>query len=122
MDHTESLAVVGEGVMEAAADIDADAPFKRHAPRKNRSARRKPNRMYKLRRIGDLHPEYLNVRKLPIFELPYVVAIVHQRHVFVTSSRRLNNVFRLNDAFLEKFLLHQPVLRRRKDMVAQVKV
>ena len=55
MDHAESLAVVGEGVVKAAADADADLVGQTLAGCEDRSAGCQPESFGQVARVGNFH-------------------------------------------------------------------
>src|SRR5271169_1541137 len=58
VDHAKTFAVIGEGVMKAAADADADAVGKRALGRQNGTAGMEHESVDHLRRVRDFHLEF----------------------------------------------------------------
>ena len=55
MDHAKALAVIGESMVEAAADVEGHAIPESMLGGENRSARRQPESPHQFRRVGNLH-------------------------------------------------------------------
>ena len=101
VDETEPLAVIGEGVVKAAAEMHGDALLEGQPPGKCRAARANPRGVAQRRREGHLQHELLLGAQGRRRDLPQVVGSVDERHVVVGSRRGLDHFGVRDRAFRE---------------------
>jgi len=122
VDHAEALAVVGEGVVEAAAQVEGHAVSQRVLGRQDGAARGQPEGAHQLRRVRDLEQQFLLIGERAGLELADVVGGVHQQDVVVRGRLRLQEVLRRGQARFQQPLVDEPVLLGGEDMRAQGQV
>ena len=118
VNHAEALAMVRESVVEAAANIDSDAVFESMVRRQNRSARRQPERLHQLRRVGDLHLHFFARGERACLQLLHVLRLVDQQNVLIGSRLRGEEIRRFGDSGFKQAVMNPPILFRRKDVLA----
>ena len=92
VDDAEALAVIGKGVVEAAAEVHRDAVAKRLIGSQNRSSGHQPKAFDQRLAVGHLEFEFLAHRKSSGFQLVDVTGRVHQQHVFVGGGLGLDKI------------------------------
>ena len=95
MNHAKAFAVIGESVVEAAADVEGHAILEGMLGGQNRTARSQPESMHQLRRVGNLHLLLFAGGKRSGFQLLHVLRSVDQQNVLVRCGLRSYEVGRL---------------------------
>ncbi len=98
VDGAEALAVAGKGVVEAAADIEPDARLEGQARRQDGAARRQPEGLHHLPRVGDLQPQDLLIGQGAVAQPGDPPGVVHQQHVLIGGRLGLDEIFRDGEA------------------------
>jgi hypothetical protein len=122
VDGAEAFPVSGERVMEAAAHVEADAVLESEPAGQRGAARRQPEGLHRLPGVRNLEPDNVLVGHRPGLQLANPFGGVHQAQFIVRGRRGLGEILRAGQAFFNQAPVHQPVLSRWKDMIAQVQV
>ncbi len=105
-------------MMEAAADIDANAILQGAFGGQDGAARVQQEGVDHLRRIGDLHLQLFARAERPLYELVDVMRRVHQHDLGFAGRLRHQEVAGLGDAFVQQTLANQTVFVGAKDVLA----
>ncbi len=92
VDHAEAFAVIGEGMMKPAANADRDAVVERIIGGQHRSAGGHPECAHQLRRVWNLHLQFLARAERAGFQFLHVLRRVYQQNVFIGGGTRSNEV------------------------------
>ena len=116
--HAEPFAVVGEGVMESAANVDARAVSYRALGSEDGAAGMQHEGIDYLRGVRDLHLQLFARGEAAFNQLVDVMRGVHQHHIGLGSGLGLEEVGVVNCSVLEEALADQAVLVGAKDVLA----
>ena len=118
--QAEALAVVGERVVEAAAERHRAAVDARAARGLQGGARGQPGGLDERARPGHLHPGVLGGREVAVLQLAHVVGGVDAPHVLVAGGTRRHEVAVVRGSGLEQAVAHLAVLLGGEDVGAEV--
>ena len=118
VDHAETFAVLGKGVMKATADVDADAVLERAFRRQNRAAGVEHEGVDHLRRIGNLHLQFFARAQAAFHQLVDVEWRVHQQDIGFAGGLGNDEVALVSHVLLKKQLANQAIFVGAKDVLA----
>ena len=118
VNHAETLAVIGKGVMESAADVESDAIFQRILGSQNRSARRQPEGPHQFRRERNLHLGFFARGKRSGLEFMDIRRRMNQQDVLVGCWMRRKKIRRIGHLRFDQPIMNAPIFFGRKDMLA----
>jgi hypothetical protein len=93
VDHAESLAVVGEGVVKSSADVDGDFVVQAMLRSEDRSAGGKPEGFDEIARVGNFHLHLFARAERAGLQLLYVFRFVDQKDVLIVGGLWLEKIF-----------------------------
>src|SRR5262249_32310986 len=114
VEDTESLAVVGEGVVRAAGEVHGDPVIERCACRFASAADGAKRAFDERLGRGEPEPPQLRVRKATADESIDVVSVVYEQQVLARDARRLVQMLRRHDPVTDHALAQPLVFRDRK--------
>jgi hypothetical protein len=118
VEHAESLAVIGEGVVEAASNVEAAVVAQRLAGGQNRSACYMKKSIDKFFAIRNFQLEFLARTQGSALQLVDPELGVNEQQVAILAGRSGDKVGFSKISGLEKALTDGSVFARVKDMVA----
>ena len=122
VDHAESLAMIGKGVVKAAADADADFVDQGLARCEDRAARRQPESVGKIARVGNLHFHFFARAECAGLQLLHVVGLVDEKYVLVGRWLGFEKVGGVGDAGGDQAIANAAILFGREYVVADGEV
>ena len=102
VNHAEALAVLREGVMKSAADIDADTVAERALGRQDRAARVQQEGIHDLRRVRNLHLQLFPRAESAFHQLVDVMRRMHQGDVRLAGGLRRDEVALVRGPLLQQ--------------------
>ena len=122
VDHAESFTMVRKGVVESAANADADSVYQALTRSQDRSAGGEPECIGEFLGVGDLHFHFFALGERPCFQLLHVLGLVDQEDVLIAGGLWLEKVFRAGDTGGDQAVADAAVLFGGKDVIADGKV
>ena len=122
VDHAESLAMIGKGVVKSAADADADFVGQSLARREDRASRRQPESVDQIARVGNFHFHFFARAERAGLQLLHVVGLVDEQDVLVGRGLRFEKVGGVGDAGGDQAIANAAILFGRKDVIADGEV
>jgi len=116
VDETETLAVIGERVVKAAAQVHRDPPISGEPTCEGGPAGAEPGGLAQRGREGHLEQQLLLDAQSACLDLPHVVGRMDQRDLLVRCGRWQDDIDSGDGAFGEQPVPHQAVLPRREDV------
>jgi hypothetical protein len=118
VDHAESFAVVGEGVVKSASNADRDLIRQCLARGEDRSASRQPERVDQVARIGNLHLHFFARAERAGGQLVDVFGLVDEKNVLISGWPRFEEVRLLGNAALDQAIANAAVFFGGEDVLA----
>jgi hypothetical protein len=118
MDHAKAFAVIRESMVETAADIKRHAISEGVVRRQNRTARRQPESLHQLQRVGNLHFLLFAGGKRSGLEFLNVLRSVDQQDVLVRCGLRSYEVGACGHPGFQQSVVDAQVFLRRENMRA----
>ena len=122
VDGAEALAVVREGVMESAAEVEAQTVFQSQARGQDGAAGGQPESFHHLARIGDLQAQNVLVAQGAVAQLGDPLGDVHQQDVFVRGGGRLDEILGRGETRADQAVVQPAVFLGGEDVRAEVQV
>src|SRR5262249_2402602 len=98
VDHAEPFAMIREGVMKSAADVDRRDILQRMLRRQNRANRSQPECINQFGRIRNLHLQFFNSGESPRLKFVYVIWFVYEEYVLIRRGLRSDEIRRVSYA------------------------
>ena len=122
VDNTESLAMIGKGMMKPSAYIDGHAALQGKIRRQNGTTCGQPESRDQFRRIRNFQLHLFHRRKGPGLQLMHIFRRMHQQDILVAGAWGHHKIRRFGQSGFEKMLVDEPVFFRRKHMRANGQV
>src|SRR5262249_40912915 len=117
VDHAEPFAMIREGVMKSAADVDRRDILQRMLRRQNRATRSQPECINQFGRIRNLHLQFFNSGESPRLKFVYVIWFVYEEYVLIRRGLRSDEIRRVSYAKFNQLIVHAAILLSRKDVL-----
>ena len=117
VDHAESFAVVGKGVVESAANADADLVGQALAGCQDRSASRQPEGVDQVAREGNFHFHFFARAEGAALQFLHVLRLVDQQNVLVGGGLRFQEIRVVGDAADDQLVADAAVFLGREDVL-----
>ena len=109
VDHAKSFTMIGEGMVEATANVDGNAIFKSVLGGQNRTTCGQPEGSHQLRRVGNFHLLLFARRERSGFEFLHILRSVDEQDVLVRCRLRSHEVGRFGNMVLEQLVMDSPI-------------
>jgi hypothetical protein len=122
VDHAESFAVIGEGVMESSTDADADFVGEGAVSGKNGASGGKPEGFDQVAGVGNLHLKFFAWSEGAGAEFADVVGLVDEENVLVVGGLGLEEVAGVGDLGGDQAVVNATILFGWEDVGADREV